>query len=125
MSYTESSGMQNLMRIESLVASKLQNILSKESDNVNHIYLYNAGELWVAFENSAYQLEQLLGDADATIVMRLKNRPFPLVLNTISDIKVRGLYKKGNPLQGFIKLPASPMDKETFQNWYRELVVEV
>ena len=119
-----STGMQNLMRIESLIANNIQNILQKENGNQNHIYLYNAGELWVAFEKSAFQLEQISDDINTTMVMRLKDRPFPLVFNTISDTKVQGLCKQKRTLQKLIQISASPMDHEMFNNWYRDLVTE-
>lgn len=121
MSYTPTSGMENLQRIENLVAANLSNILKKENENDSHINLYNLGDFWVAFENSAFQLEQLSDNLDGTLVMRLKNRPFPLILNTISDTKVRSLCRS-NTHKDFLQIPATPLDKESFRIWYRDFI---
>ena len=121
MSYTPTSGMENLQRIETLVAANLSNILKKENENDSHINLYNLGDFWVAFENSAFQLEQLSDNLDGTLVMRLKNSPFPLILNTISDTKVRSLCRS-NTHKDFLQIPATPLDKESFRTWYRDFI---
>lgn len=53
MSHIATPGMDNLMRIESLIANNLTNILQKENDNVSKINLYSIGDYWVAFGYSA------------------------------------------------------------------------
>lgn len=121
MAYISNSGRENMMRIESLIACNIHNILQKENGNENHIYLYNVGELWVAFENSAFQLEQLSDDVDTTVLVRPKNHPFPFVFNTISDTKVRILYQH-NQHKDFLQIPATPLDKESFKNWYQDFL---
>ena len=93
MSHIATSGMENLMRIETLIANNLTNILQKENDNVSNINLYSIGDYWVAFEYSAFQLEQISDYTDGTLVMRLKNRPFPIVLNIISNANLKRFYK--------------------------------
>ena len=123
MNNASTPGMQNLMRIETLIANDLQDILQKKNDNENTINLYNIGEYWVAFEKSAYQLEQISDNVDASVVIRLKNHPFPLIFNTISSRVVRKLYKKSATAQ-FLQLPTSTLNRDTFKNWYKELTLE-
>lgn len=124
MSHTATSGMENLMRIETLIANNLTNILQKENDNVSNINLYGIGDYWVAFEYSAFQLEQISDYTDGTLVMRLKNRPFPIVLNIISNANLKRLYKHYSNKE-FLQLSAAPLDKESFSTWYRDLTMEV
>ena len=124
MSCEQSSGMENFRRLESFVAKNLQNILKREMDNKNSIYLYNVGDMWVALEYSAYQLELMTNELDGNMVFRFYDRPMPVVLRVISDVNVRSLCKN-NKNQEFIQIPAPTLNKESFNDWYRELVIDL
>ena len=113
-------GIQNLMRIETLIAQDLSDILSKENDNTNNINLYNNGEYWVAFEKSAYQLEQISDNVNSTVVIRLKDRPFPLIFNTISNNDAK-MFSKQTKQHHFLQLPTKSLNSQSFNAWYREL----
>lgn len=123
MSYTQATGMENFLRIESLVAKNRHDIQKREVDNNNNIYLYNAGAVWVAFEYSAFQLELMTDDLDGTLVFRLKDYPLPFVLKVIDDIKVRKLCKYRKD-QDLIQIQVPALNKDSFNNWYRELIMD-
>lgn len=123
MSYTQATGMENFLRIESLVAKNRHDIQKREVDNNNNIYLYNASAVWVDFEYSAFQLELMMDDLDGTLVFRLKDYPLPFVLKVIDDIKVRKLckYRKN---QDLIQIQVPTLNRNSFNNWYRELIMD-
>lgn len=41
------------------IISKVESVLSKEADNPDSVYLYREGDVWCAYERSAYYLAKL------------------------------------------------------------------
>lgn len=120
------TGIQDLMRVDSLIASKINSILVSEKGNVNHINLYNAGELWVAFDKSAYLLQQVTSHIDKAMVVELKDRPFPLIFHVISSSDAYGLSRTTlNTITTTTHLQflTRPIDTHDFNTWYRSLVI--
>lgn len=59
--------------------ANIDNILSREVDNKNVIYLYSCGECWRAYEHSAYHFTAIfqMGDIeqkDGFICMKISNQ---------------------------------------------------
>lgn len=120
------TGIQDLMRVDSLIASKINSILVSEKGNVNHINLYNAGELWVAFDKSAYLLQQVTSHIDEAMVVELKDRPFPLIFHVISSSDAHGLSQRTvNTIttSTHLQFLTRPIDPHDFNTWYRSLVL--
>ena len=111
-------------RINALLEKEMQNILRQESQNENCIHLYDVGEYWVAFEKSAYLLEQLVPKEEHPIVLYMKDHPFPIVMQSSHYLRVKelcshhALAKKGmNRLQ----LLTQPIEKRAYQKWYKKI----
>lgn len=120
------TGIQDLMRVDTLIASKINSILVSEKGNVNHINLYNAGELWVAFDKSAYLLQQVTSHIDEAMVVELKDRPFPLIFHVISSSDAHGLSQRTvNTIttSTHLQFLTRPIDTHDFNTWYRSLVL--
>lgn len=114
------------MCVDSLIASKINSILVSEKGNVNHINLYNAGELWVAFDKSAYLLQQVTSHIDEAMVVELKDRPFPLIFHVISNSDAHGLSQRTvNTIttSTHLQFLTRPIDTHDFNTWYRSLVI--
>ena len=112
------------VRINALLETDLQNILRQEQQNENRIFLYDVGEYWVAFEKSAYLLEQLVPKEEHPIVLYMKDHPFPIVMQSSHYLRVKelcshhALAKKGmNRLQ----LLTQPIEKRAYQKWYKKI----
>ena len=56
-------------RIHTLLTTDLKKILGQELHNENKVNLYDVGECWVAFEKSAYMLEQMVDDDNQSLVL--------------------------------------------------------
>lgn len=120
------TGIQDLMRVDTLIASKINSILVSEKGNVNHINLYNAGELWVAFDKSAYLLQQVTSHIYEAMVVELKDRPFPLIFHVISNSDAHGLSQRTvNTIttSTHLQFLTRPIDTQDFNTWYRSLVI--
>ena len=111
-------------RINALLEKEMQHILRQESQNENRIHLYDVGEYWVAFEKSAYLLEQLVPKEEHPIVLYMKDHPFPIVMQSSHYLRVKelcshhALAKKGmNRLQ----LLTQPIEKRAYQKWYKKI----
>ena len=70
-------------KLNTLLTKDLKNILKKELHNENRVNLYGVGEYWVAFEKSAYLLEQMTNGEDEPIVFHIKGYPFPVMMHNI------------------------------------------
>ena len=51
-------------KIENLFSRELKLVVKREQENENKIHLYKVGQYWAAFDQSAYLLEQLMGEED-------------------------------------------------------------
>ncbi|MBR3896424.1 MAG: hypothetical protein IKJ42_05320 [Bacteroidaceae bacterium] len=127
MSPTHNTGNAMLVRLKVLLTTELKKILSQEAHNDNHIHLYEAGEYWVAFEKSAYQLGQLTDDAERTMVLRVKNHPFPIIMRSIHYKRLDDVCHKHIIVKkslDYLQLVAHPVDRKSYGKWYSELLVE-
>lgn len=73
-----------------LLQSRLPDILSKEANNERYMYLYDAGNYWMAFERSAYMLSKLYVHA-LLLPMKTPYIPFPIVAASIEQEKLHSI----------------------------------
>lgn len=111
-------------RINALLEKEMQDILRQEMQNENRIHLYDVGEYWVAFEKSAYLLEQLVPKEEQPVVLYMENHPFPIVMQSSHYLRVRELCrrqvlaKKGTDRLQFL---TKPIETASYKKWYRNL----
>ena len=114
-------------RINNLLLTDLRKILNCELHNENRVNLYDVGECWVAFEKSAYLLDQMIDDDNQSLVLYVKNHPFPLVMRSahyhkIKDICRKHIMTKRNLEQ--LQFATHPIDDNSYAQWYRKLVID-
>lgn len=111
-------------RINILFKENLQYILQEEQGNMNYINLYNVGEYWVAFEHSAYLLEQMVPNEEHPLVLYMKLYPFPIVMHSSHYLRVKelcrqhALSKCGMERLQFV---APHLDTSSYRYWYSKL----
>lgn len=111
-------------RINALLEANLETILRQERQNENRIYLYDVGEYWVAFEKSAYLLEQLVPQEEHPVVLYMENHPFPIVMQSSHYLRVKELCRQHIPAKKGIdrlQLLTQPIEKRSYQKWYKTI----
>lgn len=122
MEMNQSGGGLTWKRLMALLEHHHKDILKRESSGTGgFIYLYEAGEYWVAFEQSACRLRQLFPDCDI-IVLHLQAWPFPVVMASVSDIRFRK-YSRTHIVRAFGPdhkiLSGSPVSPEQYSRWHK------
>lgn len=114
-------------RISTLLTVNLNKILKNEAGNFNRINLYDVGGCWVAFEKSAYLLEQMVKKDGGPVVLRLKDYPYPIVMRSINHKKVDEMCHKqvlSKRSMEHIQFLTKSADESSYGRWYRNLLVE-
>ena len=114
-------------KLNTLLTKDLKNILKKELHNENRVNLYGVGEYWVAFEKSAYLLEQMIQEEDEPVVLHIKGYPFPVMMHNIHYHRVDDMCRKHIMAKKgleFLSFVTKPIDDSSYSKWYREYVVE-
>ena len=127
MSSTINTGNAMLARLKELLTIELKKILQQEAHNDNHINLYETGDYWVAFEKSAYQLGQLTDSAERTMVLRVKNHPFPIIMRSIHYKRLDDVCRKhimAKRTLDYLQFVTHPVDRKSYGKWYSELLLE-
>ena len=105
--------------LAALLTGHFDAIMERERTNRSSVHLYGAGDYWVAFEQSAYQLCQLMPSCETTL-FRFAVYPFPVVMASVTDAQ----------LQSFVRLhilrtdqPAyvRPYSADRYRSWHRTL----
>ena len=94
-----------LERLNALLRDS-DSLLSRERDGHRRMYLYDMGDWWVSFERSACRLCGLFPGCDTT-VLRLYDRPYPLVMASVSDRSLRAYGVGERPLVARLR-PSPP-----------------
>ena len=68
--------------LAALLTGHFDAIMERERTNRSSVHLYGAGDYWVAFEQSAYQLCQLMPSCETTL-FRFAVYPFPVVMASV------------------------------------------
>jgi len=127
MSAVAKTSMTMFDRINNLLLTDLKKILNCELHNENRVNLYDVGECWVAFDKSAYLLEQIDKDIDKPLVLYLQNHPFPLVMRSAHYHKVKDMCRKHIMTKRDmeqLQFVTHPIDDNSYAQWYRRLVIE-
>ena len=114
-------------KLNTLLTKDLKNILKKELHNENRVNLYGVGEYWVAFEKSAYLLEQMTNGEDEPIVLHIKGHPFPVMMHNIHYHRVDDIRRKhimAKKSLEFLQFVTNPIDDNSYAKWYREYVID-
>ena len=72
--------------LAALLTGHFDAIMERERTNRSSVHLYGAGDYWVAFEQSAYQLCQLMPSCETTL-FRFAVYPFPVVMASVTDAR--------------------------------------
>lgn len=121
------AGKTMIERINTLLTVNLNKILKQEMSNANRINLYDVGEYWVAFEKSAYLLERLVKEDGEPVVLRLKNHPFPIVMQSIYYKRVNEMCHNqvlSKRTLEYLQFLTQPADESSYGRWYEDLLVE-
>jgi len=111
------------LRLNNLIESGLSDILARERDNADRLYLYDTGGYWVSFERSAWQSSRLFPKHNVA-VLKLKPYPFPIVMSSVADSDVRSYLQRhivrstGNRTV----LSVSGLLEEQYSRWHRCIV---
>ena len=101
------------LRLQSLLQKEMKDILRKEERNEDALYLYGTGTHWVAFENSAYQLQRQHAEAELTLFF-FDSYPFPVLMASV-PAEAMGV----TPADGKLALKAPQLDPQTYRAWRR------
>ena len=86
------------------------------------IFLYDTGDHWVAFEQSAYQLSKLHPHSLVTPIA-LAIHPSPIVMASLSDRQLRMCaHFLTEPTKGLGKIPAPRLSDTRYQTWRKRLI---
>lgn len=122
METTRSGGSPTWKRLMTLLENHCKDILKREATAKDDlIYLYETGEYWVAFEQSACRLRQLFPGSDI-IVLHLPVWPFPVVMVSVSDTVFRQ-YSRTHIVRDFGPghriLSGAPVSPEQYSRWHK------
>lgn len=81
------------IRLQRLIQSAHAEILAREKNNDKFIHLYNIGEYWVAFEQSACRLNNIFQQCEITL-FRVPARPEYVVMVSIPDNVADDYFRK-------------------------------
>ena len=104
------------LRLQSLLQKEIKDILKREEGNEDTLYLYGTGTHWVAFENSAYQLQRRHAEAELTPFF-FDSYSFPVLMASI-PAKSIGV----TPADGKLALKVPPIDPKAYGTWRRRTV---
>ena len=114
-------------QLTSLFRREQRNILRRELHNENKVHLYRLGDYWVAFEKSAYLLEQIsLTDADPTVIY-MQEHPFPMLMTTINNHRANGLCRhriSGSRQPNYLQIHSGKIDTALYNEWYRTNTID-
>jgi hypothetical protein len=114
-------------KIENLFSRELKLVVKREQENENKIHLYKVGQYWAAFDQSAYLLEQLMGEEDEPAVLQLKEYPFPLVMHNIHSVQVEELCDSHHTTKrgvDYLQLMTAPINDKAYHRWYKNYLIE-
>ncbi len=116
----ESKKLSTVQLTQQLLQTKIDHITRTEQQNRDRIHLYNAGSYWLAFERSAYKLEQTISGV-MTQALALTNYPLPVVLASIPAAALQSLCSHNSVCKqssSYIELSTSPISTTRYTIWY-------
>ncbi len=111
------------MRLQNLMETQHVKILNREKNNECHAYLYDAGEYYIAFEHSAWQLCRLFPQSEISILY-LKAYPFPIVMASVSYQYVQPYFRQHivRTFKDYTILLTSTIPSDQYCQWHRDVV---
>lgn len=109
-------------QFNTVLETRLPEIIGGEATNTSTIHLYRTGNFWVAFEKSAYLLTQSAIAYD-TSAMQLPSHPTPIVMAYTDDITITILLQKHTLLKSdnnYTAIATSPISAELYKEWHTE-----
>ena len=103
------------------IISYIPDIVRRERNNQQYIYLYNVGHYWAAFDESAFLLCKLFNTTQ-TAIFRNTGYPFPVIMGYISHEELQKynrhhIFCRDYPDHKVII--GSKIITEQYRNWYR------
>lgn len=122
------SGANNsLAKLQTLISKQLKNILKNELSNENRVNMYGVGEYWVAFQRSAYLLEQLTRKKEDHVVLYVDDYPFPVIMQNIHYNRVNDICRKHiatKKSMEYLQFITKPIDEPSYTKWFRKHTAE-
>ncbi len=111
------------MRVLKMIETQHIKILEREKDNECRIYLYDVGNFWIAFEQSAWQLCRLFPQSCASVI-HSKICPFPIVISSVSDACIQSYSRKHivRTFRDHTILLTSAIPSDQYSQWHRDVV---
>ncbi|MGM9794694.1 MAG: hypothetical protein ACI3ZZ_00515 [Candidatus Aphodosoma sp.] len=116
-----------LQKINTLLEKNQKDILRKELNNSTMMNLYSAGEFWVAFNNSAYQLHSMMPACAISMALQLKDNPFPVMMTYIKYTEFNKLLSANTILKkslNYTQLRTAPLTPDAYRQWYNNSLEE-
>ena len=107
-------------QLTQLLNTRTREIMSRENHNDTAIYLYPAGNYWVAFEKSAYQLARLHPECQ-TYPVHTSLYPFPIVIASLPLTHITPTTT--TPTFSTLTPPTPSLDN--YQEWHDEEIMEL
>lgn len=117
----------SLVSLNTLLTTRLDKILQKESHNDDRIHLYETGEYWVGFGKSAYELEQLGRDFSQTTVLRVPGHSLPIVMCSVHYKQIDDIQRKhemASSSLNYLQFVTRPIDSRSYDKWYNKYLIE-
>lgn len=117
----------NLAKLQMLINKELKNILKIELSNENRVNMYGVGEYWVAFQRSAYLLEQLTHKKEDHVVLYVDDYPFPVIMQNIHYHRVDDICRKHIATKKgmeYLQFTTKPIDESSYTKWFRKHTAE-
>ncbi len=109
-------------RLKTLLENHHKDILKREaSGRGDFIYLYDTGDYWVAFEQSAFMLRRIFPESDI-VVLHLKTWLFPVVMVSVADSDFRKYSRihTARPMGPDRRvLPGGTVSLEQYTRWHK------
>lgn len=81
------------IRLKNLIQNRHAEILSREKGNDKFIHLYNIGTYWVAFERSAYGLNNIFSKSEIALFKMTDSPNYIIMASIVSDEAVLYFHK--------------------------------
>ncbi len=111
------------MRLQNMIETQHVKILNREKDNECHAYLYDVGEYWIAFEQSAWQLRRLFPRSDVSVLYS-KAYPFSIVMVCVLNKYIQPYFRKHivRTFRDHTILLTSAIPSDQYSQWHRDVV---
>lgn len=109
--------------LAALLTGHFDAIMERERTNRSSVHLYGAGDYWVAFEQSAYQLCQLMPSCETTL-FRFAVYPFPVVMASVTDAQLQPfvrLHILCTDQPAYKVFSVRPYSADRYRSWHRTL----